>query len=63
MEREGDDRRSFLKHIVAGTAAVAVTAAMIKPATSKSLPAACRPPESLYQESEYFKQYYKSLRS
>lgn len=63
MEREGDDRRLFLKHIVAGTAAVVGAAAMIKPATAKALPAACRPPESLYHESEAFKKYYKSLRS
>ena len=63
MEKEGDNRRSFLRHILAGTAAVVGTAAMIKPVTAKSTPKSSQPVEALYYESEDFKKYYKSLRS
>ena len=62
MENEKKERRSFLKHILAGTAAVAGTAAAIKPAragTKKITPG----DEVLYNESESFKKYYNSLRS
>lgn len=63
MKKEGDNRRSFLKHILAGTAAVAGTAAMIKPVKATATTKVSQPGEALYYESEDFKKYYKSLRS
>lgn len=66
MKQEEDKRRSFLKHILAGTVAVIGTAASVKPAPAKSASPAGwsgRSVETLYHESENFKRYYKSLRS
>jgi hypothetical protein len=63
MKQEEDKRRSFLKHILAGTAAVIGTAAIVKPTQAESAPQAGRMDETLYHESENFKRYYKSLRS
>jgi hypothetical protein len=69
MKTEEDKRRSFLKHILAGTAAVMGTAAMIRPAKSKSKAKSKSATtinlsnETLYYESESFKKYYKNLRS
>ena len=66
MKKEEDKRRSFLKHILAGTAAVMGTA-VIGPekskSESKSAAAINLSNETLYHESEHFKQYYKNLRS
>lgn len=63
MKQEEDKRRSFLKHILAGTAAVIGTAAIVRPAQAKPAQSVGRTVETLYQESENFKRYYKSLRS
>jgi len=63
MKKEEDKRRSFLKHILAGTAAVIGTAAIVRPAKAKSAPTVNHPGETLYHESESFKKYYKNLRS
>ncbi len=66
MKKEEEKRRSFLKHILAGTAAVIGTAAIVRPAQAKPAPSVGRSgrlDETLYHESESFKQYYKSLRS
>lgn len=63
MKKEQDNRRSFLKHMLAGTAAVVGTAAIVKSAKAKSTPAGQRPDEVLYQETESFSKYYKALRS
>jgi len=67
MKKEEDKRRSFLKHILAGTAAVIWTAAIIRPAKakakSKSAATINLSNETLYHESENFKKYYKNLRS
>ncbi|MBW1635141.1 MAG: twin-arginine translocation signal domain-containing protein [Deltaproteobacteria bacterium] len=63
MKKEQDNRRSFLKHMLAGTAAVVGTAAIVKSAKAKSTPAGQRPDEVLYQETESFSKYYKTLRS
>lgn len=66
MKEDEDKRRSFLKHILAGTAAVIGTAAIIRPvrpAKAKSAATINLSNETLYHESESFKQYYKSLRS
>jgi hypothetical protein len=63
MKQEEEKRRSFLKHILAGTAAAIGAAAIIRPTSAKSVPPAGRTVETLYHESENFKRYYKSLRS
>ena len=63
MKKEQDNRRSFLKHMLAGTAAVVGTVAVVKSAKAKSALADQRLDEVLYQESESFSKYYKSLRS
>lgn len=62
MKKEEGKRRSFLKHILAGTAAVVGTAAIVRPAKAKSDPTFIRSDETLYHESESFKKYYKTLR-
>lgn len=62
MKKEQDKRRSFLKHILAGTAVVVGTAAALKPAKANPGPAAQHTDDILYHESENFKKYYKSLR-
>lgn len=63
MQQEQDKRRSFLKHILAGSAVVVGSAAGSKPAKAKSGPAGVVSDEVLYTESEEFSKYYKSLRS
>ena len=63
MKQEQDKRRSFLKHILAGTAAVIGTAAIVRPAQAQSVPPAGRSDETLYHESENFRKYYKNLRA
>lgn len=63
MKKEEDKRRSFLKHILAGTAAVIGTAAIVRPAKAKPASAVDPSNETLYHESESFKKYYKNLRS
>lgn len=63
MENEKKERRSFLKHILAGSAAVAATSAAIKPARAGTSEVVKPDNEVLYTESEAFKKYYKSLRS
>ncbi|BHH84429.1 twin-arginine translocation signal domain-containing protein [Desulforhopalus sp. 52FAK] len=62
MKKEEGKRRSFLKHILAGTAAVVGTAAIVKPVKAKTVTAVDRSDETLYHESESFKKYYKTLR-
>ena len=61
MEKEQGKRRSFLKHILAGSAAVAGVAVTRKKAQAAGLQKAAGN-EVLYQETEDFKKYYKSLR-
>lgn len=62
MKKEEGKRRSFLKHILAGTAAVVGTATIIRPAKAKSAAVVNSHDETLYQESENFTKYYKTLR-
>ena len=62
MKKEQENRRSFLKHMLAGTAAVVGTVAVVKSAKAKSALGDQRSDEVLYQESESFSKYYKSLR-
>ena len=63
MKEEKDVRRSFLKHILAGSAVVAASFAGKKSAEAKTGPIMQDGDEVLYRESEDFKKYYKSLRS
>jgi hypothetical protein len=67
MKKEEDKRRFFLKHILAGTAAVIGTGSILRPTKAKAkLKSAVTinlSNETLYHESESFKQYYKNLRS
>ncbi len=63
MKNEQDNRRSFLKHMLAGTAAVVGTAAIVKSAKAKPVSTGQRSDEVLYHESESFSKYYKTLRS
>ncbi len=63
MKKEEEKRRSFLKHIIAGTAVVAGTAAIVKPVKAESASTVNSSGETLYHESESFKKYYKTLKS
>ena len=65
MKKEEGNRRSFLKHILAGGAVVAGTVAAVGPVKAGKNPVQAfdRQDEVLYHESEDFKKYYKSLRS
>ena len=62
MKQEEGKRRSFLKHILAGSAAVAGVAVTRKQAQAKSVSDQTLNSD-LYQETEDFKKFYKSLRS
>jgi len=62
MKENEDGRRSFLKHLMAGTAVVAGVAGTRKSAQAKKTDAPSDQSETLYKETEAFKQYYKSLR-
>lgn len=62
MQQNEDSRRSFLKHVLAGSAIVASTALTGKKAKAREQQEANRPDEMLYRETEDFKKYYESLR-
>lgn len=64
MKDQNNKRRSFLKHLLAGTAAVAGTAALCRPAKATAGQGNLKREgtETLYRESEHFKKYYRSLR-
>lgn len=63
MEQEQGKRRSFLKHILVGSAAVAGVAVTQKRLQAETSPETRISSEVLYQESEHFKKLYKSWRS
>ena len=63
MKQEKDKRRSFLKHMLAGSVVAVGAAAAVKPAKAKKGAVPDCSNEILYHESEDFKKYYKSLRS
>ncbi len=63
MKKEQEERRSFLKHILAGSAVVAGTVSSVKPAKARTGSECKREDEILYHESESFGNYYKSLKS
>lgn len=62
MQNEKKERRSFLKHILVGSAVLAGSAAAIKPARAGTRKQSSETDEVLYHESEAFKKYYDSLR-
>ena len=63
MKEKGDGRRSFLKHLMAGTAVVTGVAGTKKSAQAKNAQATqSDQSETLYKETDTFKKYYKSLR-
>lgn len=61
MKKEQDTRRSFLKHILAGTAVVAGSVAAMRPAKAKTVVPQKNEDNVLYHESKEFKRYYDSL--
>lgn len=68
MTQSDGKRRSFLKQLLAGTAAMVGTAAVVKSAKASSaksgpVQSAGGAGETLYRETEDFRKYYKSLRS
>ncbi len=63
MKKEREERRSFLKHLLAGTAVVAGTVSSVKASKARSVSKQKEENEILYHESESFKSYYKTLRS
>lgn len=62
MQQNQDSRRSFLKHVLAGTAVVAGTTLTGEKAKAREKVRARQPGEILYKETEDFKKYYESLR-
>ena len=63
MKKNEEGRRSFLKHVLAGTEAVAGVAATKKPAKARqNLNLDSDRSETLYRENDEFKKYYDSIR-
>lgn len=62
MQTSGNDRRSFFKYLLAGSSAMIATSAIIRPARARTTIKMPPADEVLYQETEQFKKYYKSLR-
>ena len=62
MQQKDDNRRSFLKQLLAGSAIVAGSTLIGKKAPAKEQIEGKRPDEILYRKSESFKKYYESLR-
>ena len=63
MQNEKKERRSFLKHLLAGSAVIAGAASAVKPVRAETSPGVTATDEVLYKETDSFKKYYKSLRS
>ncbi len=64
-KKDQDNRRSYLKYVLAGTVAGVATAAMVRTAQANSAPVSNHldETETLYHESDAFKKYYKTLKS
>jgi hypothetical protein len=56
-------RRTFLKHILAGSAVVVGNVAAVQPVGAKVVRESRKSDEVLYHESPDFARYYKTLRS
>ena len=61
MKKKDGARRSFLKGVLAGSAAVAVSAVSSKSARAGTTTLKKRTGEILYRETEDFKRYYETL--
>jgi hypothetical protein len=62
MQHNQENRRSFLKHVLTGTAIVAGTTLTGKKAKAREKMKAEQPEEILYRETKNFQKYYESLR-
>jgi len=58
-----DQRRSFLKHLLTGTAIAAGTMTIARQTEASEVKEQINKVETLYRETEEYKKYYKSLRS
>ncbi len=63
MKQEKEERRSFLKHILAGSTAVAAVAVTRKPVQADTVSEKRISNDVLYRETEHFKKHYQSWRS
>lgn len=61
MKKEDGARRSFLKSVLAGSAAAAVAAVSSTSARAGTKTSKKQPNEILYRETEDFKRYYETL--
>ncbi len=61
MKKEEANRRTFLKSLLAGSAVAAGVAVTAKPARTGAATGRPLVDETLYQESDAFKEYYQSL--
>jgi len=62
MKKEKGNRRTFLKSLLAGSAVAASVTAVGKPLKAGVEKISPSGDETLYRETDAFKQYYKSLR-
>jgi hypothetical protein len=62
MKKDTNQRRSFLKHLFAGSAAIAGSTLIGKKAQAKEGGQNNRLDEVLYKKTDAFKKYYDSLR-
>ena len=62
MNKKKDDRRTFLKTILAGSATVAGVVASDKKVNAAPQQAGTYPEEQLYKESEHFRKYYETIK-
>ena len=63
MKKDEGNRRTFLKSLLAGSAVAVGVAAGTGSATAGRKKISVPENETLYRETEEFKQYYQSLRS
>lgn len=62
MKENDDQRRSFLKQMLAGSAIIAGSAVSSRKARASATAKDSRPQEVLYKKSDAFQKYYDSLR-
>ena len=63
MKQEKEERRSFLKHILAGSAVVAGVAVTRKQVQAGTVSENRVSKDVLYRETDHFKKHYQSWRS
>jgi len=62
MKENDDQRRSFLKQMLAGSAIIAGSTVSSRKAQASETAKNSRPQEILYKKSDAFQKYYDSLR-